>query len=36
VAYCERDVVTVAQLFLRLRIESLLDENEISFSQLKK
>jgi hypothetical protein len=29
VKYCERDVVTVAQVFLRLRNEELLAEDEI-------
>jgi predicted methyltransferase len=29
VQYCERDVVTVAQVFLRLRNEGLLDEDQI-------
>ena len=29
VKYCERDVVTVAQVFLRLRNEGLLAEDEI-------
>lgn len=29
VQYCERDVVTVAQVFLRLRNESLLGEDQI-------
>jgi len=29
VQYCERDVVTVAQVFLRLRNEELLDEDQI-------
>ena len=30
--YCEKDVVTVAQVILRLRNESLLSEDEITFS----
>lgn len=29
IVYCERDVVTIAQVFLRLRNETLLEENEI-------
>ena len=29
VQYCERDVVTVAQVFLRLRNEALLGEDQI-------
>lgn len=29
ISYCERDVVTIAQVFLRLRNEELLDEGEI-------
>ena len=29
VKYCERDVVTVAQVFLRLRNEGLLQEDDI-------
>lgn len=29
ISYCERDVVTIAQVFLRLRNEELLDESEI-------
>lgn len=29
ILYCERDVVTIAQVFLRLRNEALLEENEI-------
>jgi hypothetical protein len=29
--YCERDVVTVAQVFLRLRNEGLLEEEEIIY-----
>jgi uncharacterized protein YprB with RNaseH-like and TPR domain len=33
VSYCEKDVVTVAQIFLRLRNESLLDENEITLNK---
>lgn len=36
VAYCERDVITVAQIFLRLRNEPILNPEEISLSQLKK
>jgi predicted PolB exonuclease-like 3'-5' exonuclease len=32
VTYCEKDVVTVAQIFLKLRNSSLLREEEISFS----
>ena len=35
ISYCEKDVVTVAQVFLRLRKESLLREEEIIFSQKK-
>jgi hypothetical protein len=30
--YCEKDVVTVAQVILRLRNESLLSDDEITFS----
>ena len=30
VRYCERDVITVAQIFLKLRNEELLKENEIT------
>jgi len=29
ILYCERDVITVAQVFLRLRNEALLREDEI-------
>jgi hypothetical protein len=29
VAYCERDVITVAQVFLRLRNDDLLTEDQI-------
>lgn len=36
VAYCERDVITVAQIFLRMRNEPILNPEEISLSQLKK
>ena len=32
-AYCEKDVVTVAQLFLRLTNKPLLKDNQIIFSQ---
>jgi len=32
VTYCEKDVVTVAQIFLKLRNSPLLREEEISFS----
>ena len=31
VHYCERDVVTVAQVFLRLRNEELLDKDKIVY-----
>ena len=31
--YCEKDVVTVAQVFLKLRNNSLLEEEEIIYSQ---
>jgi hypothetical protein len=31
VQYCERDVVTVAQVFLRLRNEELLTEDQIVY-----
>ena len=33
ITYCEKDVVTVAQVFLKLRSESLLKTEEIIFSQ---
>lgn len=33
ITYCEKDVVTVAQVFLKLRNESLLKTREIIFSQ---
>lgn len=33
VSYCEKDVVTVAQIILRLRNEPLLDSNEITFNK---
>ncbi|WP_372974398.1 hypothetical protein [Muriicola sp.] len=29
IEYCERDVITVAQVLLRLKIEPLLEEEEI-------
>jgi hypothetical protein len=29
ITYCEKDTVTVAQIFLRLRNEAILSENEI-------
>ena len=29
IKYCERDVITVAQVFLRLRNEELLNEDQI-------
>ena len=32
ITYCEKDVVTVAQVFLKLRSESLLKTEEIIFS----
>jgi hypothetical protein len=31
IRYCEKDVITVAQVFLRLRNEALLADNEIKF-----
>ena len=34
-SYCEKDVVTVAQVFLKLLNEPLLGEQEIVFSQKK-
>ena len=33
ITYCEKDVVIVAQVFLKLRSESLLKTEEIIFSQ---
>ena len=33
ITYCEKDVVTVAQVFLKLRSEFLLKTEEIIFSQ---
>jgi DNA polymerase elongation subunit (family B) len=33
ITYCEKDVLTVAQVFLKLRSESLLKTEEIIFSQ---
>jgi len=33
ITYCEKDVVTMAQVFLKLRSESLLKTEEIIFSQ---
>jgi len=31
--YCERDVLTVAQVFLKLRNEQLLSEEEVFYSK---
>jgi len=32
VTYCEKDVITIAQILLRLRNETLLEANEITHS----
>ena len=36
VTYCEKDVITIAQILLRLRNETLLEANEITHSWKKK